>query len=197
MVAAAILGLSGNIISQTLIGLAIALPLILLYSLMRRECYVLGRPDLALWGGLTYAIPIPTLPAVNVGLRVYVDGADGDGVVDPKAYYDDYEDITTSVNDVLPVLDSRDHNDGGWGEPDNYLSATVHDDNGHDVELSYYSSPDGAAWHYLGKISKDPYPSVEFNLTDPGRHLITLSVTDKGGLTSEASVAVTTASPSS
>jgi len=55
LLAAAILGLLGNIISQTLVGLAIALPLILLYWLLRRECYILGRPALALWGSATYA----------------------------------------------------------------------------------------------------------------------------------------------
>ncbi|GAG97487.1 unnamed protein product, partial [marine sediment metagenome] len=41
--------------AQTLLGLAIAVPFMLLYWMIRRECYILGRPKLSVIGSMIYA----------------------------------------------------------------------------------------------------------------------------------------------
>ncbi len=54
-IASAILAIKGNFLAQTLLGLAIAVPFMLLYWMIRRECYILGRPKLSVIGSMIYA----------------------------------------------------------------------------------------------------------------------------------------------
>lgn len=54
-IASVILAIKGNFLAKTLLGLAIAVPFMLLYWMIRRECYILGRPNLSVIGSMIYA----------------------------------------------------------------------------------------------------------------------------------------------
>jgi O-antigen/teichoic acid export membrane protein len=55
IIGAVVANATGAALFHPLLALALSLPFIFLYWLYRRECYVLRRPSLALYGSLTYA----------------------------------------------------------------------------------------------------------------------------------------------
>ncbi|MCK4794486.1 MAG: hypothetical protein KAV87_62735 [Desulfobacteraceae bacterium] len=57
-IASVILAIRGNFLAQTLMGLAIAIPFMLLYWMIRRKCYIIGRPNLSVIGSMIYAVLI-------------------------------------------------------------------------------------------------------------------------------------------